>query len=122
MAQVIITINHREYAISCENGEEGRILKLGMMLDEKARSLTNALGYINENHLLAMVGLLVADELEEAKKANSTSPVVPQVAPASNEQAANIDGALEEMDNTISQQINSLNQDIKSIALKLKSL
>ena len=39
MAQVIITINYREYAISCDNGQEIQIMKLGRMLDEKAKSL-----------------------------------------------------------------------------------
>ncbi|MBR1372942.1 cell division protein ZapA, partial [bacterium] len=60
MAQVIITINYREYPISCQDGEEIQIMKLGRLLDEKARSLTEALGSINENLLLAMTGLLVA--------------------------------------------------------------
>ena len=74
MAQVIININHREYAISCENGEEVHIMKLGRMLDDKARSLTEALGPINENQLLAMVGLLIADDLIELKKAMAATP------------------------------------------------
>ena len=68
MAQVIITINYREYPISCDNGQEIQIMKLGRLLDEKAKSLTSALGHINENQLLAMVGLLLADELSELKK------------------------------------------------------
>lgn len=68
MAQVIITINYREYPISCDNGQEIQIMKLGRMLDEKAKALTSSLGHINENQLLAMVGLLLADELSELKK------------------------------------------------------
>ena len=73
MAQVIININNREYAILCENGQEGHIIKLSRQLDEKAKALVSALGHVNENHLLAMVGLLVADELSEEKKNNSSS-------------------------------------------------
>ena len=61
MAQVIITINYREYPISCDNGQEIQIMKLGRLLDEKAKSLTSALGHINENQLLAMVGLLLEE-------------------------------------------------------------
>ena len=68
MAQVVITINYREYPISCEDGGELQIMKLGRMLDDKARALTQSLGQINENQLLAMVGLLIADELNETKK------------------------------------------------------
>ena len=74
MAQVIITINYREYPISCDNGQEIQIMKLGRLLDEKAKSLTSALGHINENQLLAMVGLLLADELSELKKTVSSAP------------------------------------------------
>lgn len=68
MAQVTITINSREYAIACGNGQESHIIKLSRLLDEKAKSLKVGNGQINENMLLAMIGLLLADELEDAKK------------------------------------------------------
>lgn len=73
MAQVVITINYREYPISCEDGGELQIIKLSQILDEKAHSLTQSLGQINENLLLAMVGLLIADELTETKKELASS-------------------------------------------------
>lgn len=120
MAQVIITINYREYAISCDNGQEIQIMKLGRMLDEKAKSLTSALGHINENQLLAMVGLLLADELSELKKASSTQPAQ---APVSTPTAPAISEAdLAQLDSEIAQNINSLNEAIKSVATKLKSV
>ena len=34
MAQVTITINSREYAVACEDGQEVRILQLARMLDK----------------------------------------------------------------------------------------
>ena len=40
MAQVTITINSREYAIACEDGQELRIIQLAKILDEKAKALT----------------------------------------------------------------------------------
>ena len=113
MAQVIITINRREYAISCENGTEGHILRLGNLLDSKAKALTSALGQINENQLLAMVGLIIADELSELKKSAQT---VPQPAPV--EQSTDLSLIDEELSNNI----NSLNDVIKSIATNLKSV
>lgn len=133
MAQVIITINYREYPISCENGEELRIIKLGQMLDEKAQSLTKALGHINENQLLAMVGLLIADELNDTKKeltaAQENKATQPAATPEvssnnlmSEKMLTDIDNALEKIDIATAEQINSLNQDIKSVALKLKSV
>lgn len=68
MAQVTITINAREYAVACDDGQEARIIKLSRMLDDKAKQLTAGGGHINENMLLAMVGLLMADDLFEANK------------------------------------------------------
>ena len=47
MAQVTITINSREYAVACEDGQEVRILQLARMLDEKAKMLTQALPLIH---------------------------------------------------------------------------
>ena len=73
MAQVTITINSREYAIACGDGQEAHILKLARLLDDKAKLLTKSVGQINENMLLAMTALLLADELEDAKKG-----IVPQ--------------------------------------------
>ena len=142
MAQVIITINYREYPISCDNGQEIQIMKLGRLLDEKAKSLTSALGHINENQLLAMVGLLLADELSELKKtvssapapaasppaaqASSTpTPASPASATATSEQNTHSPISEEELsslDAELAQNINSLNEAIKSIALQLKSV
>lgn len=68
MAQVTITINSREYSVACEDGQELRIIQLANMLDEKAKMITSGAGQVQENMLLAMVGLLVADELSELKK------------------------------------------------------
>lgn len=148
MAQVIITINYREYPISCDNGQEIQIMKLGRLLDEKAKSLTSALGHINENQLLAMVGLLLADELSELKKtvssapapaaslppaatppaaqASSTpTPTSPASATATSEQNTHSPISEEELsslDAELAQNINSLNEAIKSVALQLKSV
>ncbi len=72
MAQVTITINSREYSIVCDEGEEIRILQLSRMMEEKAKMLTEGGAHINENMLLAMIGLLLADELSELKKTISS--------------------------------------------------
>ncbi len=135
MAQVIITINYREYPISCDNGQEIQIMKLGRMLDEKAKALTSSLGHINENQLLAMVGLLLADELSELKKAASSAPssqsaaapapAAPLPPAATPEQPGSFPISEEELsslDAELAQDINSLNETIKSVALQLKSV
>ncbi len=115
MAQVTITINSREYAVACEDGQEVRILQLARILDEKARLLTQGGGQVNENMLLAMVGLLLADELTELKKNNGIplqSPSQPQI---DEKQIAQID-------NLLTGKINSLIKQINSVASKIESL
>lgn len=67
MAEVVIQIGDREYGIACGDGEEGHIVLLSKLLDEKAQMLKKSVGQINENQLLAMVGLLMADELDDLK-------------------------------------------------------
>ena len=71
MAQVVISINDREYPIACENGQEGRILQLAGILQQKADMLKGFNGKINEAMMLAMIGILVADDLFEARKNQS---------------------------------------------------
>ncbi len=113
MAQIIITINYREYAISCDNGQEMQIMKLGRILDEKAKALTATLGHINENQLLAMVGLLIADELSELKKATTQAQLPADTLPAND---------IATFDTELAKSINSLTEAIKSVASELKSV
>lgn len=115
MAQVTITINSREYAIACEDGQEVRLIQLSKLLDEKARLLTAASGQVNENMLLAMVGLLLADELSELKKGN------PQAAqnPADDEAR---EQRIRELDTETANKIKMLTKEIKSVASKIDLL
>lgn len=111
MAQVTITINNREYAVACEDGQEVRIFQLARLLDEKAKLITNGAGHVNENMLLAMIGLLVADELNELKKGNKATSAEP------------VDNSrILELDKTLAGNIKKLNEQIKSIASNLESL
>ena len=73
MGQVTITIDRREYAITCDDGQEAHIIKLSRILDQKAKLLSQNVGIINENMMLAMVGLLLDDELQEVQKNTLTS-------------------------------------------------
>ncbi len=115
MAQVTITINSREYAVACEDGQEVRIIQLSRMLDEKAKMLTQGGGQVNENMLLAMVGLLLADELSELKKNGVTLP-------KDQNQTALDPAQIKQLDDLLTGKINSLIKDIKSVASKIESL
>ncbi len=111
MGQVTITIDKREYAIKCGDGEEAHIIKLSRILDEKARLLNQSVGLINENMMLAMVGLLLADELEDLKAGKgganvAQTPVVANVAD---------NGADEKISADINSQIARISSLIKEI-------
>ncbi|MBR1903715.1 MAG: cell division protein ZapA [Alphaproteobacteria bacterium] len=67
MGQVAIIINKREYVIVCEDGQEEHIVKLSKILDERAQQVTGGSRSINENMMLALVGLTLADELQDIK-------------------------------------------------------
>lgn len=112
MAQITISINSREYAIACEDGQEGRILQLSRLLDDKAKLLTNGGTQISESMLLAMVGLLLADELSELKKSKGM--------PESGTQTDY--KKLQKMDDELSGIVKSLNDKLKVLAKEINML
>lgn len=122
MSQVTITINSREYAVACEDGQEVSIIKLSRLLDEKAKLLTQGNQQVNENMLLAMVGLLLADELTELKK--NIAAGNPTAAAASS--APVVQGYSEDdvksLDTALAAQIKELTGQINSVANQIKLL
>ncbi len=112
MAQITISINSREYAIACEDGQEGRILQLSRMLDDKAKLLTNGSNQISENMLLAMIGLLLADEISELKKGTKSDGKISEI---------DI-GKLADLDNELAETIKNLNNKLKTLAKNINSL
>lgn len=84
MAVVTFKIAGRPYKIACADGQENHILELARFLDDKANALTQNIGFIPEGQLLAMVSILVAEELMHLKKGaptmtNTDSENMPQV-------------------------------------------
>ncbi len=115
MAQVTITINSREYPIACESGQEARILQLAAVLEQKAQLLKHISGQINENMLLAMIGILVADDLLEARK-NTPAPAEPQISATETEQM------IAEADRLIAERLRVVGETIKAVAKRIETL
>jgi cell division protein ZapA len=65
MAQVTISVNGRDYAIACGDGEEEHLSDLAQYVDHHASALSRKLGSITETRLLLMTALTIADELGE---------------------------------------------------------
>ena len=67
MAQVDVSVNGQSYRIACEDGQEGRLVDLAAMVDEKVIGLVNQIGQVGSNRLLVMAALIIADELVDLK-------------------------------------------------------
>lgn len=113
MGQIIININDREYAVGTEDGQEGHILALSRILDEKARSFGDIASQVSESQILALVGLLLADELSELKKKKASQ---------SEENNPVDNSGLAAIDELLSGLIKQVSEDIKSLANKIELL
>ncbi|MBV8133041.1 MAG: cell division protein ZapA [Alphaproteobacteria bacterium] len=69
MGQVNLTINGRSYAITCDDGQEGRIRRLGQYIDAKVAEFVGSVGQVGEARLLLLAALVIADELADANEA-----------------------------------------------------
>ena len=106
MGQVTITIDKREYAITCEDGEEAHIIKLSRILDAKAKLLSKSIGLVNENMMLAMVCLLLADENQDLRTKNGS---------VTDDEMKQLDAANAQAIDSESQRISSLIQSIQPL-------
>ena len=65
MAKVTLTVNQRNYDISCDNGEEVQLTRLGEYVNRRVDELVAKVGQVGDARLLVMACLLLADELSE---------------------------------------------------------
>jgi len=66
MAQVTVTINGRQFRMTCEDGQEDHLLDLARELDTRISGLRTKFGEIGDTRLTVMAAITVADELTEA--------------------------------------------------------
>ncbi|MBQ7409496.1 MAG: cell division protein ZapA [Alphaproteobacteria bacterium] len=64
MSVVSIPIVNRNYPMGCEDGQEGRLIELGRMVDARARKILDKMGPLQENSLLATLCIVLADEIQ----------------------------------------------------------
>ena len=74
MAQVEVMINGRGYTIACDDGQEGHVQSLAADLDQRVSDIAGAVGHLGDARLLVMAGLMLADELGEARAGNGAAP------------------------------------------------
>lgn len=68
MAQISLMVHGRSYQVTCDDGQEGHLLKLAEYIDRKVGELEGSVGQVGEQRLLFMSCLLVADELFDARR------------------------------------------------------
>ena len=66
MPQVDVLINGRRYQIACDKGQEEHLSQLAEFVDKRVQGLVGSVGQVGDARLLAMISLLLADELSEA--------------------------------------------------------
>jgi cell division protein ZapA len=67
MPQVNVTVNGRDYAIACDEGEQDHLKELASHVDAKVRELAGSIGQIGDQKLMLMAAVLITDELLEAR-------------------------------------------------------
>jgi len=119
MPQVTITVNGRDYRITCDPGQEDNVIALSRRLDGMARDLTDRLGHLSEGMALVMVGLTLADSLAEVE--GERDALRERVAPlgAAAEQAQARDRAHAEAEDQAAAVIAAMAQRIESLAVHL---
>lgn len=88
MGVVNLTVNGRRYEVSCDDGQEERLRELGMAFDRRVRGLAASLGQVGEARLLLLTGLLLEDEIGEARAGSATSAAPPAATPTAVDTAA----------------------------------
>jgi cell division protein ZapA len=76
MSNVTLAVGGRNYTVSCEDGQEDHVQRLARVIDEKLGSMGANLSGQEAKNLFA--ALLLADELDEAKKA-AVDPAEPAI-------------------------------------------
>ena len=77
MPEINITINSREHKISCQEGEEKRVVELANLLNEEVLKISDTVGQIGDVKLMVLAALTVLDKnqdiLDEASKSVESS-------------------------------------------------
>jgi len=63
LAQVTVSINGKDYALACDDGQEARIRAAGALLDGRVVELAARIGRASDLTLVIMASVLLADDL-----------------------------------------------------------
>ena len=90
MATVTVEVHGRPYAVGCADGQEARVRDLAAQFNERVQGVADQVGQVGDVRLFLMAALMLADELQEAKRQAAVqtagrpkaTPAAPAPAPA----------------------------------------
>jgi cell division protein ZapA len=68
MGQVTVTIAGKVYRMACGDGEEAHLEGLAALYDSRIDEMRKGLGELGDMRLHVMAALMLADEMQDAKK------------------------------------------------------
>ncbi|TMM49743.1 cell division protein ZapA [Qipengyuania marisflavi] len=110
MSDLKLTVGGRSYTVACTDGQEEHVQRLANVIDGKLGNMGANLSSQEAKNLL-FAALLLADELEEAKRS-----ATPQPAPAAAFDAEHIAGRLERLATAIENVAATLDGGLESAA------
>lgn len=119
MTDVNININGRTYEISCDPGQEGRIIDVAAYIDQRLQQISRSGAAYNDAHLMVLTALVLTDELFEAREAQSAAPARGQKTSAN--QAATGAAPSKEDELALARVIENLAKRIDGIADRVKA-
>ena len=67
MAQLVVTINARQFRVACEDGQEDHLTRLAGDVDQRVQAMRSQFGEVGDMRLTIMAAITLADELSEAE-------------------------------------------------------
>ncbi len=77
MAEVSVSINGRPFNIACDEGQEQRVMDLANFVDTRVREIKAAGAGTNEQHLLVLASIVMADEMFDMRDASANTNTAP---------------------------------------------
>jgi len=103
MGEVNVNISGRNYGISCQDGQEQRVIDLGQYVDERLKNIASSGAASNENHLLVLTALMLSDEVFDLRENGSTQAPAAQSTVQNSEQDEHVAQAIDQLADRIDQ-------------------
>ena len=105
MAHIDVEVGGRRYNVACRDGDEDHLRSLAAIVDRRAHDAASALGSLTEARQLLFAGLLLADDVKDARAGAGlpdVAPPDPAVAMALERLAARVEALAQELENPAS--------------------